>query len=309
MKIISITDLQAALTSSDIPLLLNVLPEESWIRQRLPGSRNACVYEMVFIEKVGQLAQDLATPLVVYGAGLPTLESAAAAEKLVAAGYSNVADFSGGLTAWTQAGLAVEGTGDAPLKPSPDGVWHIDPEFSIIRWTGRNLFNHHEGTIKLGGGHFEIINETLASGDFTIDMTTIACSDLSDQGMNAILLQHLSSGEFFFTDSFPEANFILTSAAAIPEATPGTPNYEVAGALTLRGVTRNIRFSVTAAVNDEGKLTAQAQFEIDLTQWGVNYGSGKLFAWLGKHVVNDHVALHLKITATRAVYDIRGDMC
>jgi len=46
-------------------------------------------------------------------------------------------------------------------------------------------------------------------------------------------------------------------------------------------------------------LTAQAWLEIDRTRWGVNYGSGRLFAWLGKHVVNDHIGLHLKIHARR----------
>jgi polyisoprenoid-binding protein YceI len=72
----------------------------------------------------------------------------------------------------------------------------------------------------------------------------------------------------------------------------------IEGTLTLRGVTQPIEFPMLIALNDEDQLIAQAQFEIDRTRWGSNYGSGRLFAWLGKHVVNDFVALHLKVKAT-----------
>jgi hypothetical protein len=37
----------------------------------------------------------------------------------------------------------------------------------------------------------------------------------------------------------------------------------------------------------------------DRTAHGSHYGSGKLFRFLGKHLVNDHVHLHVKIHAER----------
>ena len=36
--------------------------------------------------------------------------------------------------------------------------------------------------------------------------------------------------------------------------------------------------------------------DLDRTQWGSIYGSGKFFARLGQHVVNDLIHLHLKVT-------------
>jgi polyisoprenoid-binding protein YceI len=299
MKTITPEALQAALASPSPPILLHVLPEESWTQQRLPGSQCACVYEVGFLENVSQLAPDLATPLVVYGAGLPTLESAAAAEKLTAAGYLNVTDFTGGLTAWVAAGLGTEGTGEILATPNQNGTWHIDPTASIIRWTGRNLFNHHEGHLRLSGGSFHIENDTLQQSNFVIDMTSIACTDIPDQAANQMLLHHLANSDFFLTSEYPEAHFNATSATPILASTPGTPNYEIEGTLTVRGVTQSLRFPALLAINDEGILIAQAQLEIDRTRWGINYGSGRLFAWLGKHVVNDLVALHLKIKAQR----------
>jgi polyisoprenoid-binding protein YceI len=85
-----------------------------------------------------------------------------------------------------------------------------------------------------------------------------------------------------------------------PEATPGSPNFQITGNLTLRGVTREISFPAVIAASDADHVTAQAQIEIDRTLWGSRYGSGKFFAFLGRHVVNDLVALHLKIVAARA---------
>jgi polyisoprenoid-binding protein YceI len=110
---------------------------------------------------------------------------------------------------------------------------------------------------------------------------------------------HLASGDFFLTGQFPEACFTATSVTPITGATPGISNYEIESSLTLRGVTQGIRFPALLAVNEEGTLVAQASLEFDRTRWGVTYGSGRLFAWLGRHVVNDFIALHLKIAAVR----------
>ena len=41
------------------------------------------------------------------------------------------------------------------------------------------------------------------------------------------------------------------------------------------------------------------QFELDRTAYGSHYGSGKLFRFLGKHLVNDLIHLHVKIHAEK----------
>jgi polyisoprenoid-binding protein YceI len=299
MKSITRQSLASALAEPSPPTLIHVLPDESWKAERLPGSHCACVYEVGFLDAVRQFAPDPAAPLVVYGAGLPSLESAAAAAKLEAAGYGNVSDFSGGLAAWKDGGHPLEGDRSTATPPSRDGIWVVDPEESTVRWVGRNLFNFHEGTLRLRGGSFEVKNEVLRHSSFTIDMTSIACSDIADQAANQLLLSHLADQDFFLTSQFPEATFTATAATPISDATLGTPNYEIVGDLTLRGVTQPVRFPAMLALNGDNHLVAQAHLEIDRTRWGVNYGSGRLFAFLGKHVVNDFVALHLKITAIK----------
>jgi rhodanese-related sulfurtransferase/polyisoprenoid-binding protein YceI len=296
MKTISITELKAL---KDAATLLHVLPEEHFERAHLPGAINACVYETAFLTKVAELLPDKSSAVIVYGAGGESLDAITAAEKLIKAGYTNVSAFTGGIAEWQQHGLPLEGTHAEFIPSNPVGHFEVDTETSVVRWTGRSLFNHHHGTIKLSGGGVEIQNGLLQSARFTLDMNTIACEDLVDTAFNAMLIRHLRDDDFFAVDRFPTAEFICERADPLQACTPGTPNYNLHGTMTLRGVTRPLSFPAVIASADADHLTGQAQFELDRTQFGSHYGSGRLFAFLGKHVVNDHVHLHLKIQALR----------
>jgi polyisoprenoid-binding protein YceI len=248
------------------------------------------------------LVPDKEEPIVVYGAGEGSLDVSAAAEKLRAAGYTRVQTFDGGLAEWKTAGLSLEGTGELPQPPAPDGTFRLDTTQSIIRWTGRNLFNHHSGTVKPASGEVVLRQGQLISARFTVDMNSIACEDLTDPALNAMLIAHLHSADFFDVPHHPAADFIAAAAERIPNCTDGTPNYQLRGTFTLRGITRPLEFPVLIATSDDAsRVTAQGQFELDRTEYGSHYGSGKLFRFLGKHIVNDHIHLHVKIHADREV--------
>lgn len=296
MKTITATELRAL---KDAAVLIHVLPEEHYACGHLPGAVNACVYEMVFVDRVAELVPDKSAAVIVYGAGGGSLDAATAAEKLGKAGYANVNVFEGGLTEWRSLGLPTEGAGAEAEALTPDGIFEVDTSTSIVRWTGRNLFNHHHGTIKLAGGRIEVRRGVLQSARFTLDMNSIACEDLVDTGYNAMLIRHLRDDDFFAVDRFPTAEFVCERAEPLAACTPGTPNYSMHGSITLRGVSRTLSFPAVIAAADADHLTGQAQFELDRTQFGSHYGSGRLFAFLGKHVVNDHVHLHLKVQAKR----------
>ncbi len=298
---LSIEVLQQNLTNPAGPLLLHVLPEAVFAARHVPGSANACVYEMAFVEKVRELAPDLTQSIVVYGAGEGSLDAVTAQEKLAAAGYSQVRVFEGGLAEWADAGLPLEGTGAMPEEaPILDGSYRVDTTQSMVRWTGRNLFNHHHGTVRLGGGEIVLRQNELLSARFVVDMTSIVCEDLADAGYNAMLIRHLRDADFFEVEKHPTAEFIAHEAQPIEGATPGWPNYELIGAFTLRGVTQPLSFAALIASADGSRLTGQGQFELDRTRFGSFYGSGKFFRHLGQHVVNDLIHLHVKLHADRA---------
>jgi hypothetical protein len=62
-------------------------------------------------------------------------------------------------------------------------------------------------------------------------------------------------------------------------------------------VTKPLELPVVIASADGKRVTGQGQLELDRTEFGSIYGSGKFFRFLGKHVVNDHIHLHVKIHA------------
>lgn len=299
MKTLTAPKLRDSLSATPPPLLVHVLPEEHFAARRLAGSVNACTYETAFLDKIRELAPGPDAPIVVYGEGAPSLDSEDAVEKLVAAGYTNVTDFRGGLREWEAAGFPLEAKLPPPTAPALDGSFQVDVTASVIRWTGQNLFNHHEGTLKLAAGSLFLSNGKPEKGEFTIDMDSIACSDIPDSAMAAMLVGHLRTGDFFQVAEYPTAGFVLAAATPMESATDGAPNYRISGSLTLRGVTREMSFPAVIAAADAEHVTAQAHIVLDRTLFGSRYGSGRFFAFLGKHVVNDLIQLHLKIHAVK----------
>ena len=289
--------LEAWLVAHPDGLLIHVLPEDAFDEARIPGSKNACCYEMAFEETMQRLAPNLSTEVVVYGESAATLEAEAARTKLLQAGYTQVGVFKGGLAAWRAAGLPVEGLGISisPSQAPVDGTYTLDTSASVIRWTGRNLFNHHEGKLKLVGGSAMMKGGSLEKAEFTLDMNSLSCGDIEDPTMNGMLIAHLKSDDFFSVPTFPTARFETRIVKPIEGATPGSVNWSVTGDLTLKGVTAEITFPAVIAMKPEGIVVAQAEVSIDRTRWGVVYGSGKFFARLAHHVVNDEVQLHLKL--------------
>ena len=278
--------------------LINVMTPECHASGHIEGSVQACIYETAFLEHVKAIEKNKASTLVVYGMNRHSLAAQTAAEKLRAAGYEQVLVLEGGLEGWREAGYPTLGEPAEPV-PALAGTFILDPARSLVRWTGRNLLNHHEGTARFTEGAIVIEQGRLIRASFTVDMNSLACQDLADPGLNAMLLKHLADNDFFATHIWPTASFQATSARPLKDTTDGAPNHEVSGGFFLRGVTQDITFPVTLGMADEHTLGAQAELDIDRTRWGANYGSGKLFEFIGKHLVSDWVHLHLKIVAVR----------
>jgi polyisoprenoid-binding protein YceI/rhodanese-related sulfurtransferase len=294
---ITASDLRAKLDGATPPLLIDVLPEEEFRAAHLPGAKNACVYDVTFLDDVQKLTPQRDVALVVYGSRASNLASATAAEKLLAAGYTHVSDFRGGLEEWRAVGQPCEGDPSrAPRETPPrDGLHTVDLEKSRVEWTGRSLTGAHSGTVKLRRGEFEVRGGQPVRASFTLDMQSIENSDIEESEMREMLIQHLKSDDFFDVEKFPEAQFNLTRVEPNPDVTPGCPNAQVTGELTLKDVKRELTFAAILGPTPDGTLAADAHFDIDRTLWNVRYGSGKFYEKLGKHLVNDTISLGLKI--------------
>jgi len=291
--------LRARLDAPDAPLLVNVLPPEAFAARQIAGSCNACVYEVSFLDQMDALApRDRA--VVLHGAGGGSHDAATAAAKLAAAGWTDVTVFADGLAGWAAAGLPL--AGEAPPAPVLDGTYVLDRAASLVRWTGRSPFNQHRGTVGLGEGAVVFAAGTLVSARIAIDMGAIACDDLAGGAYHDVLIKHLHNEDFFDVANHPEAVFEAGALTPCQPARDGHPCYahDLDGRFTLRGVTQPLQVPITLGSADGLTVTGQAVVALDRTAYGSLYGSSRLFAYLGGHVVDDLIHLDLKLVARRA---------
>ncbi len=280
-------------------IILDVLPSECYGSRHIPGARNACVYEVTFLDQVKQITQDLEKPIVVYDSSHRSKASGCAAGKLVDAGFRKVMELSGGIEEWEGSGYPVEICGPDLEEEQAlrDGVRNIDCKASRVEWAGRNIVKKHYGTIGVSGGEIVVKDGLVTGGTIAIDMQSIRDIDLTDKEENSLLIRHLKSDDFFDVERFPSAVFKMVECGLLVGATPGSPNHFIKGELTIKGVTRELAVPAIIAPGDDGSVKAHACFDIDRTEWNVFYGSGKLFERLGMHLVHDTITLEMFISA------------
>jgi polyisoprenoid-binding protein YceI len=291
------SDLARRLGESHGPILVDVRLDDDYAAAHLPEAKNNCVFEIAFLDRMGNVAPDRRAAVCVYGTAADSCEARMAAEKLRRVGYTQVLELREGLEGWKSAGLPLEGGGDSRIAETapPDGWLEIDVAESGVEWVGRNLLNKHHGRIALKSGKLRFDQGHLVDGEFTLDMRAIKCQDLEGDPLHDVLVAHLMSHDFFDVDLYPEARFVIVAIERVAGATPGAPNLAVRGVLTLKNVSRAVEFIATAGLTTEGKAAAQSAFAIDRTQWNVLYGSGKYFRHLGGHLVNDLIEIQIRV--------------
>ncbi|HEU4630811.1 MAG TPA: rhodanese-like domain-containing protein [Gemmatimonadaceae bacterium] len=106
IQIITTEQLTQALPQHAIAELWNVLTEDYFTGEMIPGSRRVPLDQIGREVAARGLARD--TAIVTYCSGPTCPQSRMAAEKLVALGFTNVRAYEGGLQAWKESGRGVE---------------------------------------------------------------------------------------------------------------------------------------------------------------------------------------------------------
>jgi rhodanese-related sulfurtransferase len=298
--IISASDLKKLLAENPETVLIDLLPPEHFASRHIPGARNACVFQVSFLNDLAIAAPDKQTPIVVYGASQRCQDTTVALEKLDRAGYANTSFLPGGLEAWCEAGYDLEGKAtDQKDDPQttvtlPDGAYTVDTDASQVEWAGRNSNLRHIGTVDIAKGVFDIKERTI-TGKVEIDMNTIHNINLKGNELQPVLEAHLRSDDFFFTKMFPKAVFTVKEAKSIEPAWLTSPNYHVNGELNLRGVSAGLEFDATVTPLEDGGFVLEAHFDIDRTRWHIIYGSTRFFEHLGMHKVFDLLSFQIRM--------------
>jgi polyisoprenoid-binding protein YceI len=112
--------------------------------------------------------------------------------------------------------------------------WVLDPSHSEVEFKVKHMmistvtgtFSKFEATVETEGEEF-----TTAKATFLIDVDSISTKNEQRDG-------HLKSVDFFDTANFPQIKFVATNY----ENVDSDGSYEVYGDLTVRGITKNVKF-------------------------------------------------------------------
>jgi polyisoprenoid-binding protein YceI len=173
--------------------------------------------------------------------------------------------------------------------------YQVDPSVSTIKWEGKKPTATHFGKVSLSSGTLMANNEVVEAGNFTIDMTSITVEDLEGDN-RAYLEAHLKGqlegkeGDFFDSKKYPTATFELT----------GIEGNIVKGNLTIKDQTNPVEFPATITVTDDQLVIESEQFDLNRTDWGINFMSRSIFTDLGDKFVNDTMKIAVYIVAKNA---------
>ena len=181
------------------------------------------------------------------------------------------------------------------LELPETGNFAMDTDASAISWSGEKITGkNHQGDIRFKSGSLNFANGQLSGGSFKIDMSSIAVSDIKDEGSKAKLEGHLNSPDFFDTAKFPEASYTITEVIARENS-----SFEVKGDLTIKGITESVTSNILLTLNNN-KIVGGGTMTFDRSKFDVRYGSGSFFDDLGDDLIKDNITIKLKVIANNA---------
>ena len=295
-KVVTAADVKSLVSDGKPVNIIDVRLEDDFNAAHIDGAKNFCVFESASVGKlIDAFGNAKDQSFVVYGENASCHGSSHAQYKMRRLGFTNVADLREGLAGWKAAGLTVtSGPAVQPPAPVADGTRTIDLKETRVEWTGRNLLNKHTGSLGVKSGTLTFAGGRLTGGEFVIDMNDIKCYDLQGD-YHDYLIGHLKNEDFFDVENFPEASFKMEKTSVIDGALPGAPNLQVTGTLVIKNRPQQLEFTAASGRSADRKFAAQATFAFDRTKHNVLYGSGKMFARLAGHVVNDMIEMQIRL--------------
>ncbi len=148
--------------------------------------------------------------------------------------------------------------------PSFAQTLKADKEKSKIDFVGKKSDGKHTGGFKDFKSEAKVDHESPDKSSITIEIATDSL--WSD---NEMLTAHLKSPDFFDVKKYPTIKFESTKIEV------NENKATIIGKMTMLDKTVEIKIPATADLNEKS-LTLNADFKIDRTKWGMNYGKGKV---------------------------------
>jgi polyisoprenoid-binding protein YceI len=193
-------------------------------------------------------------------------------------------------------------TGKKEAVASTDGITFVTDSTSTVSWTGTKPTGTHHGIFKVKEGSLAVKDNNLTGGSFVVDINSLNVTDLTAETGKDKLEGHLKSPDFFDVAKYATAKFEITGiepfkydSLTMKDVVMKDATHTIKGNFTLRDSTKNISFPAKVTIAGD-KVNAVADFNIDRTQWGLNYkGPNNPQDW----VISKTVNLKLNIGATK----------
>ena len=171
----------------------------------------------------------------------------------------------------------------------------INNQLSKIMWKGaKSTGSYHTGLINVSEGHIQAHKDSLISGLIIIDMSSMTCNDIKEEGSNNALVNHLKGEDFFSVDDFPTATLKLLKAHQLNDTTLN--NYSIIADLTILGQTHPVEFLCSINFNDSG-AKADGTIAVDRAMYGIKYKSKTWYADLGDRFIEDIFYIYFSLIA------------
>lgn len=171
-------------------------------------------------------------------------------------------------------------------------TFNVDSKASKITWKGEKVTGFHTGLINISKGSLQVEAGKLVGGSFEIDMNSITCTDLQGETAGK-LVGHLKSGDFFNTAQFGTSLLTIKKVAS-----QGKDDYKIIADLTIKGITKEIKFPAKLTVSGS-EIKGTAAIVIDRSDFDIRYGSGSFFDNLGDKTIYDNFSLNVEISAKK----------
>ena len=185
----------------------------------------------------------------------------------------------------------------AAVTTTKDGkVFDANLETSKIEWKAYKIVKSestgHIGVVTLKSGEITIKDGKLESGKFVADMSTLTSVDLKDDPENLNKLNgHLKSDEFFDVAKYPTTTYEITKVIEAPSE--GDYNTILEGNLTIKGITKPVKFNANVKMDGDVVKIATQPTDISREEFGVVFQLP-----LANGLIKDEFTLQIVVNAT-----------
>jgi len=179
------------------------------------------------------------------------------------------------------------------IKDTQDAVYQLDVKKSKLFWKAPK--NRHNGFILFNSGTLSNFTAGRPTrGTFSINMNSMMSTDEASAAGRKNVDDKLRSEDFFAVSRYPTATMLVKQI--LPEQNPAT--YKVSGELTIKGVTKPIKFTTIMKQNGN-TITATAKTNISREKWTINHQSQPapwdLLASIKDNLVDDDIPISLEL--------------